>query len=113
MPTASRNQRVPLKHDGRYEEVRHDFSVNPIHDEHGQVAGIMVLGFDITDHIRTARALADEMAELQRLQAQQRVLVSELQHRTRNLLAVVRAIAAHSFTGHVDGSQRWMVSSNG
>jgi len=103
VPTASRNQRVPLKHDGRYDEVRHDFSVNPIHDKHGKVAGIMVLGFDITDHIRTARALADEMAELQRLQSQQRVLVSELQHRTRNLLAVVRAIAAHSFTGHVDG----------
>jgi two-component system, chemotaxis family, CheB/CheR fusion protein len=29
------------------------------------------------------------------------VLVSELQHRTRNLLAVVRAIAAHSFAGQI------------
>ncbi|MEJ0035039.1 MAG: HWE histidine kinase domain-containing protein [Gammaproteobacteria bacterium] len=41
------------------------------------------------------------MAELRRLQLQQRVMVSELQHRTRNLLAVVRVIACHSFTGHV------------
>lgn len=99
VPTASRNQPVPLKHAGHSEEVRHDFSVNPIHDENGRIAGVMVLAFDITDHIRTARALEDEMAELQRLQSQQRVLVSELQHRTRNLLAVVRAIAAHSFAG--------------
>ena len=105
VPMASRNQRIPIRHAGQYEEVRHDFSVNPVHDESGKVAGIMVLAFDITDHIRTARALADEMAELQRLQSQQRVLVSELQHRTRNLLAVVRAIAAHSFAGHVaDGA---------
>jgi two-component sensor histidine kinase len=105
VPTASRNQRVPLKHADQCEEVRHDFSVNPIHDENGKVAGVMVLAFDITDHIRTARALEDEMAELQRLQSQQRVLVSELQHRTRNLLAVVRAIASHSFAGQaVDGA---------
>jgi two-component sensor histidine kinase len=103
IPTASRNQRVPLKHDGQDDEVRHDFSVNPIHDENGQVAGLMVFAFDITDHIRTTRALGDEMANLQRLQSQQRVLVSELQHRTRNLLAVVRAIATHSFAGHVTG----------
>lgn len=102
VPTASRNQRIPLKHDGQYEEVRLDLSVNPVHDPNGKVAGILVLGFDITDHIRTARALEDEMAELQRLQSQQRVL--ELQHRTRNLLAVVRAIAAHSFAGHVNGN---------
>lgn len=103
VPTSARNQRIPLGHDVQWDEMRHDFSVNPIHDENGKVAGVMVLAFDITDHLRTARALADEMAELQRLQSQQRVLVSELQHRTRNLLAVVRAIAAHSFTGHVLG----------
>ncbi len=104
VPTSSRNQRIPLKHDSRHEEVRHDISVNPIRDENGKVGGIMVLAYDITDHIRTTRAHADEMAELQRLQSQQRVLVSELQHRTRNLLAVVRAIATHSFTGHINGA---------
>jgi two-component sensor histidine kinase len=103
VPTASRNQRVPLRHEGQCEDVRHDLSINPIHDENGTVAGIMVIAFDITDHVLTARALADEMAELQRLQSQQRVLVAELQHRTRNLLSVVRAIACHSFMGQVAG----------
>jgi len=105
VPTASRNQRIPLQHESQCDDLRHDFSVNPIHDESGSVAGIMVIAFDITDHIRTTRALADEMAQLQRLQSQQRVLVSELQHRTRNLLAVVRAIATHSLAGHAsDGA---------
>ena len=102
VPTASRNQRIPLKHDDRFDDLRHDFSVNPIHDESGSVAGVMVIAFDITEHVRTTRALADEMAQLQRLQSQQRVLVSELQHRTRNLLAVVRAIATHSFAGQAN-----------
>lgn len=101
VPTGSRNERIPLKHQAACDEVRHDFTANPIHDENGAVAGVIVFAFDVTDHVRTARALSDEMAELQRLQAQQRVLVSELQHRTRNLLAVVRAIATHSFAGHV------------
>src|SRR5689334_1133138 len=54
VPTTSRNQGLPLKHDGQLEEVRHDFSINPIHDENGVVAGIMVIAFDITDHVRTA-----------------------------------------------------------
>ena len=99
--TGSRNQPVPVKHDGRYEEVRFDFTANPIHDEQGNVAGVMVISFEISDHIRTARALSAEMAELQRLQSQQRVLVGELQHRTRNLLAVVRAIATHSFSEQI------------
>ena len=95
--TGSRNQPVPLKHQGSHEEVRFDFTANPIRDENGQVGGVLVFAVDITDHVRTAHALAAEMAELQRLQSQQRVLVAELQHRTRNLLAVVRAIASHSF----------------
>ena len=104
VPTGSRNQRVPLKHQAQCDEVRHDFTANPIHDESGAIAGVIVFAFDVTDHVRTARALSDEMAELQRLQSQQRVLVSELQHRTRNLLAVVRAISTHSFAGHVAGT---------
>jgi two-component sensor histidine kinase len=103
--TGSRNERVPLKHSAQCDDLRHDFVANPIHDDQGAVAGVIVFAFDVTDHVRTARALECEMAELQRLQAQQRILVSELQHRTRNLLAVVRAIASHSFSGHVaDGS---------
>jgi len=97
--TGSRNQPLPVNRGGHYEDHRFDFTANPVRDEHGQIGGVLVFAFEITDHLRTARALADEMAELQRLQTHQRVLVAELQHRTRNLLAVVRAIAAQTFEG--------------
>ncbi|MEJ1961995.1 MAG: HWE histidine kinase domain-containing protein [Gammaproteobacteria bacterium] len=103
--TGARNQPVPLKHQGRDEELRFDFTANPIHGERGEVVGVMVIAIDISDHIRTASALAAEMAELQRLQSQQRVLVAELQHRTRNLLAVIRSIASHSFSQIADTGQ--------
>jgi two-component sensor histidine kinase len=92
----ARNQPVPIN-SGAGVGRRFDFTASPIHDEHGRVGGVLVIAFEITDHIRTAKALAAEMRELRRLQVQQRVLVAELQHRTRNLLAVVRAIASQTF----------------
>jgi two-component sensor histidine kinase len=97
----SRNQPIPIRQDGRLKETRYDFTANPIRDENGNVAGLLCIAFDITDHLRTTAALNAEMEQLQRLQAQQRVLVSELHHRTRNLLAVVRAIASQSFDGQL------------
>jgi two-component sensor histidine kinase len=102
--TGSRNQPIPINQDGHPKEVRFDFTANPVRDENGHVAGILVIAFDITEHLRTASSLATEMAELQRLQTQQRVMVAELQHRTRNLLAVVRAIASQSFAEHLSAA---------
>jgi two-component sensor histidine kinase len=95
--TGSRNQPRPIKPSDQREEHWFDFTATPVRDERGRVGGILVVAFEITDHLRTAQALAEEMAELRRLQSQQRVLVAELQHRTRNLLAVVRAIASQTF----------------
>lgn len=104
LSTGSRNQVLQVSRDGRLEELRFDFTANPVQDEHGNTAGVLVFGFEITDHIRTTKALAQEMIELQRLQARQRVLVSELQHRTRNLLAVIRAMAAQTFSGEAQSA---------
>lgn len=42
---------------------------------------------------------ATDIDDLRRLQAEQKVLVGELQHRTRNLLAVVHAIATQTVEG--------------
>jgi two-component sensor histidine kinase len=102
--TSSRNQPRPLNRDGRREEHLFDITLNPVRDEFGHVAGILVFAFEVSDHVRTAQALATEMTELQRLQSQQRVLVCELQHRTRNLLAVVRAIASQTFGDNADAA---------
>lgn len=100
--TGSRNQPIPVRRqDGRLTEIRYDYTANPIRDEHGNVVGLLCIAFEITDHLRTAAALSAEMLELQRLQTQQKMLVSELHHRTRNLLAVVRAIASQSFEGQL------------
>jgi two-component sensor histidine kinase len=100
--TGSRNQPLPINQDGYYKELRFDFTANPVRDDDGNVAGLLVICFEITDHLRTASALTAEMGELQRMQSHQRLLMAELQHRTRNLLAVVRAIAAQSFEGQIE-----------
>jgi two-component sensor histidine kinase len=100
--TGSRNKPIPVSQSGRFAELRFDFTVNPVRDDDGHVAGLIAIAFDITDHLRTAASLAAEMVELQRLQTQQHVLVAELHHRTRNLLAVVRAIASQSFEGQLN-----------
>jgi two-component sensor histidine kinase len=98
---ASRNQPLPICHLGESEHQRFDFTTTPVCADDGQIGGIMVFAFDVTQHVLATKSLATEMAELQRLQAQEHVLIAELQHRTRNLLAVVRAIAAQTFEKHL------------
>jgi two-component system CheB/CheR fusion protein len=51
----------------------------PYRDSDGQVQGVVITFVDVTS--------------VTRAEAQQRILVAELQHRTRNLLGVVQAIA--------------------
>lgn len=99
--TGSRNQPIPITRGGQLKELRFDLTANPVRNEAGDVVGLLAIAFDITDHLRTAASLTAEMMELQRLQRQQHVLVAELHHRTRNLLAVVRAIASQSFEGQL------------
>jgi PAS domain S-box-containing protein len=55
----------------------------PIKDSHGRITGVVWAISDIDTLKRTEEAL-------RKLQERQAVLVAELQHRTRNLLAVVR-----------------------
>jgi two-component sensor histidine kinase len=97
--SCTRNQPLPLNRQGHSDELRFDFTTSPVRDADGRIRGIFVYSFEITDHLLTTKSLSAEMDELQRLQARQRVLVAELQHRTRNLLAVVRAIASQSLEG--------------
>lgn len=59
-----------------------DFVYQPIRDAEGQVSGIFVEGTDATDRVRAQR--------------QQRLLLDELNHRVKNTLANVQAIAAQT-----------------
>lgn len=58
----------------------------PLRDEDGEVQRIGGIGQDITGHKRTGDRL--------------HVLIAELQHRTRNLIAVVRALADKTLQGY-------------
>jgi two-component sensor histidine kinase/PAS domain-containing protein len=65
-------------------ELRYvDFVYQPIVGEDGKVDGIFVEGFDST--------------ESQKAEEHQRLLLNELNHRVRNTLAIVQAIAQQSF----------------
>ncbi|CAN7249716.1 PAS domain-containing protein [Phenylobacterium sp. LjRoot219] len=59
-----------------------DFIYQPIHNAAGQVWGVFVEGADVTDRVK-----AEE---------QQKLLVDELNHRVKNTLATVQAIAAQT-----------------
>lgn len=67
-----------------------DLTYQPIFDSSGQVSGIFVSGMDATDRI-----LAQE---------QQRLLMDELNHRVKNMLATVCAIAGNTLRGSQDKS---------
>lgn len=65
-----------------------DFSFNPIRDPEGAVSGVFVQGFDRTDAVRAAQ--------------RQRVLIDELNHRVKNTLSTVQALARQSFRNITD-----------
>lgn len=68
-----------------------DFVYQPIRDANGKVTGIFVEGLDATDRARS--------------QARQQLLINELNHRVKNTLATVQAIASQSFRPGEDTQQ--------
>lgn len=75
-------QRTP---DGPLEDRFLDFIYQPIVEADGSVSGVLVEGSDVTDKV-----LAGE---------QQRLLLDELNHRVKNTLATVQAIARQTLRG--------------
>lgn len=76
----------------------YDLSCVPLRDESGQVSAMLVLACPVASAVAEARDQAP--------------LISELQHRVRNILAVVRSLVARSaetsdtvedFAAHLDG----------
>jgi PAS domain S-box-containing protein len=78
-----RLQRTP---DGPPQERFVDFIYQPITDPAGEATGVFVEGYDVTDRVRAEQ--------------QQKLLVDELNHRVKNTLATVQAIAAQTLRGH-------------
>lgn len=82
-------RRVPLtmhsQPDQPFKQVFLDFVYAPISGEKGLTTGIFVEGVDVTDHIHNEDRL--------------RLINEELQHRVKNTLTVVSAIATQTFRG--------------
>ena len=74
--------------DAPLEERFVDFVYQPILGADGEAVGVFVQGSDITDRVRA--------------EAQQKLLLDELNHRVKNTLATVQSIAAQTLRGHPD-----------
>lgn len=76
-------QRSP---DGPQEERFLDFVYQPVIEADGKVSGIFVEGSDVTEQVRALE--------------RQRLLMDELNHRVKNTLATVQAIASQTLSGN-------------
>lgn len=74
--------------DGPLEERFIDFIYQPILSQGGEVSGVFVQGSDVTDRVHAER--------------QQKLLVDELNHRVKNTLATVQAIAQQTMRSTPD-----------
>ena len=90
--TATQGFRVTRRSDGAPRWVRD--TVFPLLDARGRVERIGGIGRDVTEEVETADRL--------------QILVAELQHRTRNLIGVVRAVADRTLAsaGSLDAFQK-------
>ena len=65
-----------------------DFIYQPVRDEGGQVVGIFVQGYDVTENVIAAE--------------RQKLMIDELNHRVKNTLATVQSIAMQTARSHID-----------
>jgi two-component system CheB/CheR fusion protein len=77
---------VRLRKDGSQIDI--SLTVSPLKDADGRIVGASKIARDIT--------------ERKRAQEQQRLLVNEMKHRTKNSLATIQAIATHTLNQHAE-----------
>ncbi len=82
-PYFGRDEEVFFEIGGKREQRFLEFIFQPIFDDGGDATGIFIQGYDVTEQIR-ARDRQD-------------LLISELNHRVKNTLAVVQGLASQSF----------------
>jgi two-component sensor histidine kinase len=89
--TWDENRLVPVTRHGRREDVWWTYSYGPI-DVEGGVGGVLVVCNDVTAQHRANEALLEQSRML-------RLINDELQHRVKNTLAVISAIASQTLRG--------------
>ncbi|NQE64805.1 sensor histidine kinase [Caulobacter sp. RHG1] len=89
---------LPFRRDGAVEDGCFTLSCSPVRDEAGQVFGVFLILLETTERIRAGQA--------------RNLMVAELQHRVRNILAVIRSIVSRTaetsetvedLSAHLDG----------
>ncbi|KQN75170.1 HWE histidine kinase domain-containing protein [Devosia sp. Leaf64] len=101
-----RGMKIELQHTpgGPVENGYLNFIYQPMYDEAGEISGIFVEGGDVTDLKKAELALMESIAT-------QEVLAGELQHRIKNSLAMVAAIAAQTLRGEDIADRRLLFNS--
>jgi two-component sensor histidine kinase/PAS domain-containing protein len=92
------------------EECYYTFSLSPVIEEAGydndaHVGGVIGIITDETDQVRSSRLLALEIEHRRRIERHQNLLLDELNHRVKNTLATVQAMAMQTLKG-VDAPAR-------
>lgn len=90
---------------GAAEESYYTFSLSPVREEGGAVVGVIGIITDETDQVRSSQMLALEIEHRRRIERHQNLLLDELNHRVKNSLATVQAMAMQTLKG-VDAPAR-------
>jgi len=89
---------LPLRRDGALEDGCFTLSCSPVHDTTGAVAAVFLILIETTERVRAGQA--------------RNLMVADLQHRVRNILALVRSIVSRTvetsetvedLSAHLDG----------
>ncbi len=89
---------LPFRRDGAVEDGCFTLSCSPVRDEAGQVFGVFLILIETTERVRAGQS--------------RNLMVAELQHRVRNILAVIRSIVSRTaetsetvedLSAHLDG----------
>ncbi len=95
-------QELTLYRNNRPEEVWMNLSYSPVHDESGKPGGVIAIVLEITEQVLAERALAAEQAALRDANRHLQLLVNELNHRVKNTLSMMQAMAAQTFRNPED-----------
>ncbi|PVM82957.1 sensor histidine kinase [Caulobacter endophyticus] len=89
---------LPFRRDGAVEDACFTLSCSPVRDEDGSVVATFLILIETTERVRAGQA--------------RNLMVAELQHRVRNILAVIRSIVSRTaetsetvedLSAHLDG----------
>jgi len=88
---------VRRRPDGPMEKVFVDFVLEPVTDDAGQVSGIFIEGFDVTEHVRAQTAVEENQYRLSAALAVARLGVFENNLETQDVTLDARAREIHGF----------------